>query len=414
MKSKILSILLSAVLAFGLWLYVVNYISPDSEATLTEVPVVFEGETLLNERGMMLTSGNKATVTLKVSGNRADLNKINRSNVSAKIDLTKVYDPGEHELAYTPIFPSDVRSGSITVEYRSPVKISVEQRVDKPVPVRIAWSGAVPDDYIANTNAVVLDYTDISVSGPSSVVSRIDHARIDVELSGRSESISENYLYTLCDAEGNPVDVAQITTNTAEVHLDVNIQRLKEIPLVLNVNYGGGATADNTTITIDPATIKVSGSDARLENLTEIVLGTIDLATIERSDRRSFPITLPEGVANISGTTDALVDISFSGLTVKKFKVSQFKAVNIPEGMEYVVLNDSLEVTLRGPTALINSITADDILITVDLADKEAGTTTVKAIVTIWGDENQPVGEIGSLSVSVTIRPIPPEEEPTE
>lgn len=411
MKNKILSMLLSIVLAFGLWLYVVNVISTESNNTFSNIPVVFEGETLLNERGLMLTSGDTASVTATISGNRSDLSKISSSNLTARVDLTKVYDPGEHVLNSTIVYPSDVRAGALTADYKSTVKISVEKRIDNTVPVKIAWVGAVPDDYIADTNAALLDQFEIAVSGPASVVSQIDHARIDVDLSDRVESMSENYQYILCDKDGNPVDAALITTNVAEVHLDLRIQRLKEIPLKLNVNYGGGATESNTQITIEPKTIKVSGSDARLADLHEIVLGTVDLATIEKNELKFFPINLPEGITNVSSISEAQVDITFSGLSIKKFTVSQIEMVNIPEGMTYTLLNERLEVTLRGPTDRIAKLTADDIFVTVDLAGKEAGTMTVKATVTIRDEQYKSVGQLGSLSVSVTIRPLEDDKE---
>ena len=56
MRNKILSGLLSVAMAFSLWLYVITYVSSGSEETYYNIPVVFEGEAVLNERGMMLSS----------------------------------------------------------------------------------------------------------------------------------------------------------------------------------------------------------------------------------------------------------------------------------------------------------------------------------------------------------------------
>ena len=57
MKRKIWSALLAFVIAFGLWLYVITYVSPGSEETYYNIPVIFEGETALSERNLMITSG---------------------------------------------------------------------------------------------------------------------------------------------------------------------------------------------------------------------------------------------------------------------------------------------------------------------------------------------------------------------
>ena len=411
-KSKLVSFLLAVAISFGLWLYVVTFVSVESTETVGNIPVVFEGETVLTtDRNMIITSGGHATVTLKLTGSRSDLGKVNRDNITVKVDLTKVYDPGVHELGYSISYPGDVPNDAFSVEkYPSDVTITVEQKLKQEVPVKIAYEGSAPEGFLVDQENAVLDYEDISVVGPSSVVEQIDHARIEVDLDDQTESISASYRYTLCDEEGRPVDVAMVTTNVAEVHLDLKIQRFEEIPLVLTVNYGGGAESHTTNISIEPKRIKVSGSDVLLADLTEYVLGTIDLATITEETELVFPIELPEGVTNLSGIEEAVVKISFIGLSMEEFTASQIEVINVPEGMEYELINKAIKVVLRGETALINSIQPEDILVTVDLSGKEAGTSTVKATVTVKGDAYKEVGAVGSYSVNVTLK-LAPEEE---
>ena len=90
MKSKFLSFLLSLAIAFVLWFYVITVVSPGSEEWINDIPVVFEGETVLTEdRGMMITSDSgDVLVDLRLSGNRTDLAKVNRGNITLKVDLS--------------------------------------------------------------------------------------------------------------------------------------------------------------------------------------------------------------------------------------------------------------------------------------------------------------------------------------
>ena len=140
MKNKILSFALSLVIAFVLWFYVITVVSPGSEEWVNDIPVVFEGETvLIEDRGMMITSSSTdVLIDLKLSGNRTDLAKVNRGNITLKVDLSKVYDPGEHELQYSIAFPGDVPQGALTTESKYPetIKLTVEKRIKKPVDVR--------------------------------------------------------------------------------------------------------------------------------------------------------------------------------------------------------------------------------------------------------------------------------------
>ena len=407
MKNKIWSLLLSVVLATGLWLYVITTVSPDYRMTIPGVPVVFEGESwLLENRNLMITDGMSATVDLEVSGNRSDLSRLNSSNVILKIDLTKVYEAGTANLTYTIITPADVPSGAVTVENRKPasIKLTVEKRLTKEIPVNVAFTGAVPDNFMADTENVVLDYPVINIKGPASVVEQITQARVDIDLEDRTESLSETYRFTLCDEEGNPMDVEQITTDVAEVHLDVKIQRYKEIPLRLNLIYGGGATRGYTRYEIKPSSIRVSGSDAVLEDLTEIVLGTVNLAEQTEDTQVTYAINLPEGVTNLTGITEATADIRFVGLSSKKLTIENITVTNVPPGLHAELVNEVIEVTLRGPAARIEQIKPEDVVVTVDLTGKEAGTTTVKATITVRGDSEGLIGAVGSYTVTVTLK----------
>ena len=73
MKNKFGAILLSVAIAFGLWLYVITYVSPNSEETYYNIPVVLEGESVLNERGLMCTSTSSSTVSLQLAGVPKDM-----------------------------------------------------------------------------------------------------------------------------------------------------------------------------------------------------------------------------------------------------------------------------------------------------------------------------------------------------
>lgn len=407
MKNKIGPLLLSVLLAIGLWMYVITTVSPNSKTTISNVEVDFEGESwLLENRNLMITDGMDTTVDLELSGNRSDLNKLNRSNVTLKVDLTKIYEAGETELSFTPGYPSEVSPSAITVDSRNPasIKLTVEKRLTREIPVEVVFTGAVPEGFIADMENAVLDYPVVNIKGPASVVELIEQARIDVNMEDRTESLSENYRYTLCDKDGNPVEVELVTTDVAEVHLDVKVQRFQEIPLKLNVVYGGGATEGYTRYEVKPKSIRVSGSEAVLEDLTEIVLGTVNFAELRENTQMTFPINLPEGVTNLTGITEAAVDISFVGLSIKEFAIERITVVNVPEGLQYELMSEVVKVTLRGPVALINQIEPEDIEVTVDLTGKEIGASTVKANITIKDEKFATVGAMGIHTVSVTLK----------
>ena len=408
MKSKTTSVILSVIIAFGLWLYVVTNVSQEAEYTIYNIPVIMEGETVLNENNLMITSVSADDVDLTLSGKRSDLAKVNNNNTVLKVDLTKIYEPEEKRaLTYTPVFPSDVPTNALVIQNRHPanIYITVEARRNKEVPVEVVWIGSTPDGFMSDRENRVMDYSSVTVVGPASVADLIEKAVIEVDLTEQKGSISQDYRYTLCDAEGNPVDAQLITTNVEKIHLEVKIQKVKEVKLEASVVYSGGATEKNTTIEIEPSTIRLSGGAAVLDELGDVInLGKIDLSNIEKSQELIIPIVLPEDVTNLSNITEAKVKIRFAGLLVREFEIENIEAVNVPEDLEAEIIEKKMTVTLRGPAADLMKITPEDISIRADLTDAVVGTSTFKATVH-FAEGFSYVGAVRNYSVTANILP---------
>lgn len=403
MKNKILTALLSLVIALAMWLYVVTVVSPNSDKHFYNIPVTLQSEVVLQERGLMITTADLPEVSLHLEGNRSDLNKLNSSNITIGVDVSRIGEPGIHNLTYTPSYPGDVANNSITVLNRTPgtITIEVEERVSKEVPVDILYNGALSEDYMADKENKVLDHENINITGPKSVVDQIAMARIEVDLNGRVESISEQFRYTLCNEKGEPVDAALVTTDAEAVTLTLRIVRVKQIDLIVNVIDGGGATIETSSITIDPKNVRVSGSDSLLEGLESLELGTINLGEMLADEILTFPIKLPEGITNETGVLEATVDVQFPELATKTLKIKEFQLANVPEGLKADIITQMLEIQIRGPKKSIEKIKTEDVTVTVDFANEQVGTATVKAGITIDADG---VGAVGTYNITATLR----------
>lgn len=406
LENKIVRVLLSVLIAFTLWFYVITVVSPEYDQTFSGIPVTFQGEAILEERGLMIISDKTPTVSLQLYGKRSDLSKLDKNNITITVDVSKIGEAGTHAMSTGSIsYPSDIRSDAFSVLNRNPgsIKLVVEQKIKKEVPVNIAYVGSVQEDFIADKDNALLDYTTVSITGPASTLDQITQAVITVDLNDKNESFSDSYEYTLCNRDGEPVDSAYVETNIAAVNLTLYIQRVKEIPLVLTVADGGGATANTSSIVLSHETLKVSGNEAVLEQLEELALGTIDLGTIAEDTVLTFPVVLPTGVTNLSNVTEVSVDVKFPELATKTVTVTNITAANVPADMEAEILTQTMQVTLRGPKAMIEQLTDADVSIVADLTGAQAGTFTVKGTVTL-SSQFAACGAIKTESVSVTLR----------
>ena len=413
MKNKLMSAALSLLIAFGLWMYVITEVSPGSEWTYYDVPVKMEGETVLKERGLIITGMSSTDVDLTLSGNRSDLNELNSSNITLKADMTKIYDPGTHKIGYDIGFPGNVASNAFNRvnQYPDSIVVTVEKLIiNKEIPINIIYQGKAADGYVVRRADVVMDNEVILVTGPESVVNQITQAIINVDLDGQTESISQNYRFTLCNSDGEGVDSEMITVNTEEVHVDLTIHRKKQVDLVVTVVPGGGATEQDVEITLSTENIWISGSDIALEQVGDTInLGTINLADHENNTKLTFTIPDYEGVTNDSGETEVEVAVRFEGLMTKEIIIEEFRTTGVPEGYEAQIITEKLTVKVRGPYELVNKLTVRDIIATVDFTGEEAGDATIRVNIT-FADKYEVLGVLGKPSVTTSLQPVQTEE----
>lgn len=422
MKNKFVIGLLSLLLAFGLWTYVVNNVSKEDTMFLENVPVVFQNEGALENHGLIMTEGPGQTVDLTVTGNRNELMKLHSGNVAVVVNLSQIYDAGRQSLQYTVHYPAEVNSSSfVYTADQNRVAVTLENLLNVSIPLVVEYSGTPAEGYRIFEETEALNNIDgdritaVRVAGPASVVKNMSKAVIYVDLEGMNQSLrSQPFPFTLCDANGEAVevpDVNLVTTNVSEVELSLTIQGYKFVPLVANVIDGKGATEETSLIEYELPGITITGSDEALAQVTSINLGTIDLGTYLEDTVITLPINLPEGVTSLTEEVEVVVHISFPELETKTFTITNIQPVNVPAGMVPQVITSSITVTVRGPKTMVERMSASSITVTADFGSLSIGVPdVVKPNVII----NPNFTDVGLISAgNVNIRMDEPAPDPT-
>lgn len=375
MKSKVLTILLSAAIAFGLWLYVITVERTQIEYTFYNVPVVMDGESVLEDRGLMITSDTDQTVNLTLSGNRSDLNKLRSSDITVLVDLTRIYEAGEKTLSYTVSFPGDVQNSAIEIVSRQPdsVKLTVAQWATKEIPIQITPTGKPAEGYKIDEANISATPKSVDISGPKELIDQIAMGKITVNMKDAKESYEQRQKITLCDAQGNPVDedLNNVFVDNHMILVKVPILMEKEISLRLPIIPGGGLTEADVTLTMGFDKITVSGRPNVVSKMADFIeLEPIDLSVItEGFENREYTFTLPDGVKSREGNT-VEVTLTLPERAIRTITVpqSQFEAIGVPEGYEVTYARKGLEVTLQGKSATLARLKDTDIRVIVNLA----------------------------------------------
>lgn len=411
MKSKILTLVASILIAFGLWFYVITVEHTQVDTTFHNIPVALDGKSVLDERDLIITSGTDLKVDLRLSGNRTNLNKLKISDISVTVDLTKIYEEGEKELTYKVEIPG---GSTIEVVSREPssIKLTVEKAVTAEVPLQVQLEqGALPTDFeLLNTQ---LSMENVIVRGPERLIGQIKSAKLMISAAdiaqnrvATSDMVVLDKKYTLCDEQGQPItEYDLLTVNKDEVRVEMQVAKVKDVPLVYDLVPGGGLTAADVSITLDSTTVRLAGSQADIDKLNVLSIGVIDLTDPKIVSGQPFTrvLNLSENLTNISGITEVTVTVTFhKEVVTKTLEISskQFQAVNKPQNLEPQYLTQKLKVTLRGTEQALAQLDEKNVIVSVDLSNLHAG-ERLNFAATVWVEGTNEIGAIGTYYVNV-------------
>jgi YbbR domain-containing protein len=277
----------------------------------------------------------------------------------------------------------------------------VEKKISKKLDVSVEYQGAVPEGYLTDEANIQLSTNSVSVSGPQSILSTITGAKIKIDLSNRTETISATYPFVLVDSDGNAVTSSAVTTDVNTIHVNLKISQFKQVSVKFDVLYNGGATPQNTSVIPSVDSIQIVGHKNLLADINEIHLGTIDLSQYPANITQRFPVDLPDGVSGISFVD---VAIQFTGLETKTLQVSKFVPVNVPHGMHVTFQQKPLNITIRGTKAELESITEDNIVAEVDFSITREGASSMPVKIVINTDKPTNAGAIKSYTVDANMQ----------
>lgn len=401
-ESRWVYVVLSVLLAFVFWYYVRAELDPSQPTWFSNVPVVVTNSSALTRQGLTVSALSQDTVDLYIEAPvsvRENLIR-NRSELTVSVDVSRC-EEGENKLTYTINYPAGVESGNVVVLEQNPqsITVTVDKLYTQTFEVEFQLKGAVAEGYQAGT-AVISPET-VVVSGSVDQVSRVSRVVAVLEDENLDQRFAGDLPLTLLDGEGNELTDLEVTLDTQSVYVVLPVVVVKEVDLTVNVIEGGGATVENARIKIEPQTITVSGAEADLENLTEISLGSVDLANVLNTSTLSMSVTLDPRLENVSGITTATVTVTITGLSTRSVDVDNITAGTVPQGYNVTFATQVKSVLLRGEEEALAAVDASQVRIVADLSSiSSVGTYPVPATVYVDADG---VGVVGEYSIVVNV-----------
>ena len=408
--SRVFWMILSLCAASLLWMYVTTTEGVEVQKTLTGVKIEFLGaDAMRASSDLIVTEQDRTSVNLTLSGTRRVLSKLTNSNVTATVNLNNVTADGRYSVSYDIAFPAGVNANEVTVVHTSSdvVNFYVDKLARKTVEVKGAFTGNTAEGYLAD-ESMVFDPLVVAISGPKTVISKVDHAFVAITREEVDRTLSYSTTYSLVDANNNPVEDSSIQRETEEVPVPLNVLSTKEVPLDVTIIDGGGATRDaNTRIEITPSSIMLAGDAAAIDSTTKLILGTINLSTFATDFSATYTIIPPNGTENMTGVTEATVTVSITGVATKSFSVNpdNIICINVPDGYDAENITQALNVTVRAPQEVLDRISEVNLRAVADLSNLGTNASGVfTPTVEIKIDGFPEAGCVGEYKIYITLK----------
>ena len=373
---KVVTMLISLLAAVLLWLYVVTAIAPEVTTNVSNIPINIDGTVILDNRNLMIVDQDVTSVALDISTSRANVSKLNANSIRVNANAGSLDHPGQFPLSCTVIYPDTVRDSEVSTVRISPavVNVTVAEKKEISLPVKLNWTGSMKEGFLFDTENVEIEPRSVTVSGPAEEIAKIAECEVDYDVTSLEDSVVETVPLSFRDAEGEILELSElITVSDTQASVTLPVLRTKTLSLKLELREGGGVTAENAEITLTPETITVKGAAEVINALPdELVVGELDLATVEERETRSYNLTLPSNVTNSSGETSVSADIRIKGVRTDAISVSNIQLVNVAAGYQVEASTRTARVTVRGSIEEIRKLkqkTDSGVYIVVDFSN---------------------------------------------
>ena len=367
---NIRTFLLALVLALAVWISAVTSADPDEVRTLNSIPLGIIGK----DSALIITSELPASVEVTLRAPRSIWEQLTaqENSVQATLDLSGL-STGEHIVDIE--IRLLVRPVQIVLANPTTVTVTLEPLATQTLPVDLSLIGQPAIGYQAGD--AILDLQNIIITGPESIVKQAVRARVLVSLDGARESIDQSLVVQIVDAKNNRLNGIGITPESVHVNIPISQQggfRDVAVKVIVQGQVASGYRLEN--ISVFPPVITVFSSDPELVNALPGVVETqpLDLQDAKENISTRLALILPENIT-VVGTQSVQVQVGISPIQTSITLLDQpINILGLAEGLAAQVLPLTVDVIISGPLPILDVLTSQDVIVSVDVTGLTPGT----------------------------------------
>ena len=401
---------LSVLGAIVAWMVVTIIVQPGTTNTIYNVPVDYTYDSAAyTSRGLSIVSAEDKTVNLKLSGDGYTIGGLSASDFVGLPGLVQ----RARQRRKDPAAASTRRKRSAQWcdrdhgGQRQHGGRGFDVVEEKTLPVTATTNYLrIADGYILYSTEVSKET--VTLSGPSSELSKVAtctaEASYDSEL---TESVTLNTPLRFYTSGGKEVKFQYTTLE--ESNVDVTLQVYKTATLPVKVNFINAPRGfDNSVLSyaLSCKQLKVAGPAEKIDALSTLSIGTIDLSTFSLNKVYEMPIELPTDIYLLDNISTITVSFDCSGLETKTMNLpaSCVQVVNLPATYQLTVETERLmNVILCGPKGAMETLTPEQVVIEIDAEDFAVATGQQNIACRLYVPSNGKIFALGSYVLQCRI-----------
>lgn len=379
-KNNLTIKIFALIMAIILWSYVMSEENPAITEEIKNIEVTFTNIATLEKQNLVVLEPNEATVNVKVSGKRNDLNNISEK-IIARVDLSG-YQEGTVKVPVYIEVPDEVK----LVDH-SPKEIlfKFDKLVRKEMPITIETVGELAKDHSLAES--VIKPQSIYIEGPKTWVDSVSKVVAFVDVTNKANDINVTVPIRIVDNEGN--DVRGVTKDQNVVDVFIPVYQSKTVPIKIQTH---GRLPDNyevLDISVDPSSVKIQGKKDLLKDINSLNTKPIDINSLIEDNTVSVELELPEGVSLSNPDQSITVKLNVDESKTKTFDYTLQDAniLNLDSKLRIADedLTKSFAINVEGTGSKIDNLEKSDIVIELDLQGLDEGNHTVNISAKVEG-----------------------------
>lgn len=394
LDKKITVIILSAVLAIMLWLYVITEQNPVINKDLSLPIRLINTDTLL-VNDLVLLDDESFNVSIRLRGNKNYLDSMNRTTVSAFVDLKEIRSKGLVEL------PIDITGIPLGVDIfwvsSNRLSLNIDNIISEMLPVTLKITGST-----LNGTAAMTPFTnpsEIMVKGAESIIETINKAEVSIDITNLDKTVSEKAEVVLSDEQNNTIEGLDI--NPKQVDVVVPIENTRSVAVEADYRVVPADGYVLTGVEINPKTVNIVGKKEVLDSITKITTQRIEFLDVKNSVEQKTFLILPEGVEIVNKNGGIAFSASVEKLIEKEIETNRVGVKNLSENFELEMIPIYLKAIIKGTESIVNSWDIDNAFY-IDLLDLEEGTYNMPILFT--KPEHLEVHELNPSEIRITLK----------